>query len=315
MIGGTAASESLTLSSTTNGTKGKINIGSSGSVGVIDENTGLVAIGQLTPDGRIHVVMPDDTGLGSTTAWNSSFSVFGRSGANAGALGVSTTVGSTSVNLSARAPSNAWWNMRINAHTLAVYADGSTLGFSQDASANVTIARALTLTSITGPALLWVSAIGGVGTVTGPQSATLAYDYNLCDFTGIGKTNAGLFSGATQAYGVLGAGPLFMSTSGASTSTCEYGLNVSATTIAVRAHVVRNDLSGGTGTMQWNVTRNGAATTTTLFITEGAGTQDVVVTGTVSGSASDTWGLDFTNGTGATGGAFTGSVTLTVSAV
>lgn len=161
-----------------------------------------------------------------------------------------------------------------------------------------------------------VAAAGGgslVGIdIAGTPSATLVYNYSLAGFNGLPMTNVGVFAGATQAYNA-GQGPLVMSTSGASSADCEYGLNVVATTVTIRARIVRNDLSGGTGTMAFHLTRAGGIEAT-LFVTEGAGAQDLVATATVTGSAdSDTWGLSFTNGTGATGGAFTGTITVTVS--
>lgn len=150
--------------------------------------------------------------------------------------------------------------------------------------------------------------------VAGPTQATLLYNFNLAGFTGKDLTNVGLLAGATETYDT-GSGPMIQSSNGASSSDCEYGLSLAGTRVIITGKTVRNDLSGGTGTTSFHVTRNGVIVAT-LDLIEGAGSQDpttlTVQEIIAEGATTDTYGLSCTNGTGPTGGALTGSISIIV---
>lgn len=81
-IGGTAASENLTLSSTAHATKGKILLGTS----AYDEVNNRLGINQATPTSRLHIVT---TGLGTTQVSTSGIALENSTAAAAGAQQIS----------------------------------------------------------------------------------------------------------------------------------------------------------------------------------------------------------------------------------
>lgn len=140
--GGTGAGEFLYVTSTSNAAKGTLRFGNVGTtVGWFDESVGRTSWGQNSVDAHMHVVMADNGSIpAGVTAWDNNWVVFGGAGANGGGLGVAVASGPQWVSLNAVEPSVAWYNLRINAHQLAVFSDAGTLGLSQDNAGNVNVA-------------------------------------------------------------------------------------------------------------------------------------------------------------------------------
>lgn len=171
-----------------------VNGGLTDSPNLIFSGTQL-SVGQSTFDGALHVATTDDTTPTTITAWDSRHATFGQAGSSGGGFGISYGSGTGTVYLSSVLPNVGWLNTRLDALTFAIYASGSTLGLSQDGSANVAIGTLsaggiVKAISSTGrlaiatpgtdyqPAGNYITALTGDVTATGPGSVAATITAN-----------------------------------------------------------------------------------------------------------------------------------------
>jgi hypothetical protein len=133
--------------------------------------TNLLSIGQSTFDSTTHTVLADDAAPASLAAWDTRHAVFGRSGATGGGLGVSYGNGANTVYLNAAIPNTSFSNLRADATTFALYSNGTTQGFKQDASGNV-------YDSVLGNGLLKTTGGTGLHAIATPGTDYLVQAYS-----------------------------------------------------------------------------------------------------------------------------------------
>lgn len=136
-VGGTNASDSLTLSSTTSGTKGKV---LNGSWFALDEANQRLGVGTTSPIATMQVALTDDTNPSVIVAWDGRHVALGSAGATGPGIGFSHSTGTSTGNISFVHPNTAWENAALRALTFSLYSNGTVLGLSQNSGGNVAIA-------------------------------------------------------------------------------------------------------------------------------------------------------------------------------